>query len=52
MRKEVWFYLYPYDKKGKRQLGRPKSREKDHINMDQQFCEGLDWIQLALGEVQ
>jgi len=34
---------------GKRQLGRPKSRWEDNIEMDLQEvgCEGMDWIELA-----
>jgi hypothetical protein len=34
---------------GKRQLGRPRGRWKDHIKMDLQEldCEGMDWIDLA-----
>jgi hypothetical protein len=34
---------------GKRQLGRPKHRWEDNINMDLQevVCGGMDWIDLA-----
>ena len=34
---------------GKRQLGRPRRRWEDDINMDLQEvgCEGMDWIDVA-----
>jgi hypothetical protein len=34
---------------GKRQLGRPRHRWEDNINMDLQevVCRGMDWIDLA-----
>jgi hypothetical protein len=34
---------------GKRPLGRPRRRWEDNIKMDLQevWCEGLDWIELA-----
>ena len=35
--------------KGKRPLGRPRSRWEDNIKMDLQevFCGGMNWIELA-----
>ena len=34
---------------GKRQLGRPRRRREDNIEMDRQEvgCGGMDWIELA-----